>query len=69
MVQITSDMRGFFNGLASSSSSSIGQHNTTTRCYGKYNQRLQNRNAQVKEQEAEILDTKLNLDLQDLIKN
>ena len=28
---------------------------------GKYNQRIANRNAQVKEQEAQILDDKLNL--------
>ena len=30
---------------------------------GKYNQSVQNRNAQVKEQKAEILDSKLTLDL------
>ena len=30
---------------------------------GKYNQRIANRNAQVKEQEAQILDDKLNLEL------
>jgi hypothetical protein len=31
--------------------------------YGKFNQSVQNRNAQVKEQQAEILDSKLTLDL------
>jgi hypothetical protein len=31
--------------------------------YGKFNQRVQNRNAQVAEQQAEILDDKLTLDL------
>lgn len=31
--------------------------------YGKFNQSVQNRNAQVKEQKAEILDSKLTLDL------
>ena len=31
---------------------------------GKYNQKVKNRDAQVKEQEAELLDTKLNLELE-----
>ena len=31
--------------------------------YGKFNQSVQNRNAQVKEQKLEILDSKLTLDL------
>ena len=33
------------------------------KAYGKFNQQVQNRNAQVKEQEIEILDNKLTLDL------
>ena len=33
------------------------------KAYGKFNQQVQNRNAEVKEQEVEILDNKLTLDL------
>lgn len=33
------------------------------KAYGKFNQQVQNRNAEVKEQEIEILDNKLTLDL------
>tara|TARA_R110000868_G_scaffold410349_1_gene698132 strand:+ start:43 stop:489 length:447 start_codon:yes stop_codon:yes gene_type:complete len=33
------------------------------KAYGKFNQAVQNRNADVKEQDAEILDSKLTLDL------
>jgi hypothetical protein len=39
------------------------QHNQATRCTGKYNQAVQNRNAQIAEQEAAQIEKQLEFDI------
>jgi hypothetical protein len=64
MVQTIIDLRGCSNGLAAAVVAGLGAMQYQQQgAIGKYNQAVQNRNATIAEQEAQILDDKLNLEL------
>ena len=62
MVQTNTDMRGYFNELGFSSSTSVIAAQQASAA-GKFNQAIQNRNAQIKEQEAELIEKQSEFDL------